>query len=222
MIKISVSDKNIQKEYMETNIGTAATDDLRDNYIKSDIKKLFMKECFNMVVGILIGLQERSPLKYIIRCNASAISAVNMVSKKEECVLKFQCLLDVLFRKKRLSAKSVGNCKQLYGEFLEDGQFKHKENFLMFNYLTDYLADFLCPHFADEKKYENLWYVCKIVMILLHGQSSIERGFSINKEILDNNLQEKLLISQRLIYDHFTSENIVLYEYVIPQALKKL
>ena len=34
LIKINVSDKNIQKECMKTNI-----DDLRDNYIKSDIKK---------------------------------------------------------------------------------------------------------------------------------------------------------------------------------------
>ena len=58
-------------------------------------------------------------------------------------------------------------------------------------------------------------------MIVTHGQSSIECGFSINNEILDKNLQEKLQISQRLIYDHFTSENIVLHEYVIPQALKK-
>ena len=39
LIKINVSDMNIQKEYMKTNIGAAATDDLRDNYIKSDIKK---------------------------------------------------------------------------------------------------------------------------------------------------------------------------------------
>ena len=96
-----------------------------------------------------------------------------------------------------------------------------KENFLKFNYLTYRLDDFLCPYSADEKKYENLWHVCKIVMILSHGQSSIECGFSINKEILDNNLQEKSPISQRLIYDHFTSENIALHEYVIPQALKK-
>ena len=59
-------------------------------------------------------------------------------------------------------------------------------------------------------------------MILSHEQSSIESGFSINKEILDNNLLEKLLRSQRLIYEHFTSENIVLHEYIIPQALKKI
>ena len=30
LIKINFSHKNIQKEYMKTNIGTAATDDLRE------------------------------------------------------------------------------------------------------------------------------------------------------------------------------------------------
>ena len=114
LIKINVSGKNIQKEYMKTNIDTAATDDLRDNYIKSNIK-----ECFNMVVDILTGLQER-PLKYSVVRNASAISPVDMVSKKEECVLRFQGLVDVLFRKKRLSVKSADNCKQQYDEFFED------------------------------------------------------------------------------------------------------
>ena len=59
------------------------------------------------------------------------------------------------------------------------------------------------------------------MMILSRGQSFIERGFSINKEIIDN-LQEKMLISQRLIYDHFTSESTVLHEYVIPQVLRKV
>ena len=119
LIKINVSGKNIQKEYMKTNTDTAATDDLRDNYIKSNIKKSFMKECFNMVVDILTGLQER-PLKYSVVRNASAISPVDMVSKKEECVLRFQGLVDVLFRKKRLSVKSADNCKQQYDEFFED------------------------------------------------------------------------------------------------------
>ena len=59
------------------------------------------------------------------------------------------------------------------------------------------------------------------MMILSHGKSSIEHSFSINKTILDSNLQENSLITQRLIYNDFTSENIVLDEYVIPQALKK-
>ena len=134
----------------------------------------------------------------------------------------FRVFVNILFRKKILIEKPLDNCKQQHDEFLEDIQFKHKKNFLKSNYLTDRLDDFLCPYLADEKKYENLWYVCEIVMILSHEQSSIERGFSINKEILDNNLLEKSRRSQRLIYEHFTSENIVLHEYIIPQALKKI
>ena len=134
----------------------------------------------------------------------------------------FRVFVNILFRKKRLIAKPLDNCKQQHDEFLEDIQFKHKKNSLKSNYLTDRLDDFLCPYLADEKKYENLWYLCEILMILSHEQSSIESGFSINKEILDNNLLEKSLRSQRLIYEHFTSENIVLHEYIIPQALKKI
>ena len=87
LIKINYSNKNIHKEYMKANIATAATDDLRDNYIKSDIKKSLMKECFNMVVDILIGPQERSPLKYSIVHNASAISPVKIFR-----VLLMHCL----------------------------------------------------------------------------------------------------------------------------------
>ena len=198
LIKMNVSDKNIQKEYMETNVGTAATDDLRDKFMKSDTKKSFIKECFNVVVDILTGLQERSPSKYSIICNTAAISPVNMVSKKEKCVLKFQGLVDALYRKKRLNAKLAHNCKQQYDEF------EHKEKFLQFNYLNNHLDDFLCVYLADEKNYGNLFYICKIVMILSHGQSSNEFGFSVNKEILDNNLQETSLISQCLVCDHFT------------------
>ena len=35
-----------------------------------------------------------------------------------------------------------------------------------------------------------------------HGQSAIERGFSVNKNILVKNLEEKGLISQRIVLDH--------------------
>ena len=45
--------------------------------------------------------------------------------------------------------------------------------------------------------------------------------FLMNKKILDNSLQERLLISQRLIYSHFTSENTVIHEHIVLEALKK-
>ena len=50
--------RTFKNSIMKANIGTAFTDDdLRYNYRKSDIKKSFTKECYNIVVDILIGLQ---------------------------------------------------------------------------------------------------------------------------------------------------------------------
>ena len=41
-----------------------------------------------------------------------------------------------------------------------------------------------------------------------HGQASVERGFSVNKSILQYNMEEKSLVSQRLIYDHMKSKGL--------------
>ena len=56
---------------------------------------------------------------------------------------------------------------------------------------------------------------------LSHGQSAAERGFSINKEVLVENLQEKSLVSQRMLYDHINSNKINIHEYELPSDLLK-
>lgn len=40
------------------------------------------------------------------------------------------------------------------------------------------------------------------MLLLSHGQATVERGFSINKEVEENNLQEGTLIAKRLVIDH--------------------
>ena len=54
-----------------------------------------------------------------------------------------------------------------------------------------------------------------------HAQSHIESGFSVNKEVLQHNMQEKSLISQRLIYDSIQSRDLKLHEFVITTDLRK-
>ena len=44
----------------------------------------------------------------------------------------------------------------------------------------------------------------KFVLILSHGQSSVERSFSVNKNLLVEKLQESSLIAQRLLLDHMS------------------
>ena len=63
----------------------------------------------------------------------------------------------------------------------------------------------------------------KIVFILSHGQlySFTERGFSINSEVIDHNMQEKSLTSQRLVYDAIDNGSSQLSDFQITPALRK-
>lgn len=45
----------------------------------------------------------------------------------------------------------------------------------------------------------------KIVLCLSHGNSSVERGFSVNKECLVENMKEESLVAQRLVYDEVSA-----------------
>ena len=44
---------------------------------------------------------------------------------------------------------------------------------------------------------------------LSHGQASVEKGFSVNKELVVENQQEESLIASRIIKDHIMHVNCV-------------
>ena len=41
----------------------------------------------------------------------------------------------------------------------------------------------------------------KKILILSHGNATLERGFSVNKECVVMNLEKERLVAQRLVYD---------------------
>ena len=72
----------------------------------------------------------------------------------------------------------------------------------------------------DRKKFDKLWNICKLTCTLSHRQAAVERGFTVNKEVLVKNLQQKSLISQRMEYDFMTVKHgSSLHEYTIPNSL---
>ena len=56
----------------------------------------------------------------------------------------------------------------------------------------------------QSKCYSELWEFCKKLLLLSHGQATVERGFSINKEVETCNMQEATMVTQRLICDYVT------------------
>ena len=83
--------------------------------------------------------------------------------------------------------------------------------------LDKFWIDIIEIHSADN--YKNLLKLLKMIMILSHGNAALERGFSVNKECIVENQQEKSLIAQRLIYDSILATNKPLTDFVVTKKL---
>ena len=79
-------------------------------------------------------------------------------------------------------------------------KYEQNDAFVKFDYKNDRLDSFL-SNFLTTNDFKDIWHIWQIIFVLSHGQSQVERGSSLNKEILQDNLQEKFLVSQRLLYD---------------------
>jgi len=55
--------------------------------------------------------------------------------------------------------------------------------------------------------YPKVWSVCELALLLSHGQASIERGFSVNKELVIENQSEQTVAARRIIKDHIIHVN---------------
>ena len=56
---------------------------------------------------------------------------------------------------------------------------------------------------------------------MFHGQGSVERGFSVNKELLVTNLTQQSIISQRLVYGTINYLDTELHDFKISNDLLK-
>ena len=52
------------------------------------------------------------------------------------------------------------------------------------------------------QQYESLSHVIKCILVLFHGQSQVELGFSVNKALMNDNMQEKTVIARRSVKDY--------------------
>ena len=55
---------------------------------------------------------------------------------------------------------------------------------------------------ARNSSHSNLWSIVRILLLLSHGQATVERSFSADKEVESENLAEETFTAQRLVCDY--------------------
>ena len=208
LLQLDIKDKNIRKPSTNVDIGFAARLKLDEANLSSTDHRVvaFKKEAGEFLAGLLTHLLEKSPLKFSIVRSAISINPIQMAndSKRSKCINNFSILLQKLVKYERLLPKSAELAKEQYRKLFEIVDI-NKNVFQNFDLKSDRLDRFFSDFIGKNNAYEEVWKVFKLVFVLSHGQSSIERGFSINKQLLVENLKEKSLIALRTIEDHLSS-----------------
>ncbi|KAH7978129.1 hypothetical protein HPB49_004509 [Dermacentor silvarum] len=84
-----------------------------------------------------------------------------------------------------------------YTELLNEEKHKLKR----FDKIADSLDDFYADLLKLNSSYSELWHIVKLLLVLSHGQATVERGFSVNRQVCVENLKDLSYASQRVLCD---------------------
>ena len=100
-----------------------------------------------------------------------------------------------------------------------DITFKNIDEFVSYDPSKCRLDYFYWKYQDKNKKNNYLWKITIKVFTMSLGQAHIERGFSVNKEIVAENLRSKCLCAQRLVYDAINPSGKCVHEIGLPNKL---
>ena len=80
------------------------------------------------------------------------------------------------------------------------------EQMRKFDVNKDRADEFHMNIFSNVLPLAELKEVVKVFLILSHGNTRVESGFSINQLILDVNMKEQSLVAQRIVYETVMNE----------------
>lgn len=115
-----------------------------------------------------------------------------------------QKLVAEFVRIKRLSYFAADRIKLQFDNLISLSTTRFNEKFESFDEKEHSLDVFYSDLFKTKQAFPNgcddLYSLVKDVLILSHGQADVEKGFSINKGMLIENLHEETLVNLRLFF----------------------
>ncbi|TKS78086.1 hypothetical protein D9C73_013088 [Collichthys lucidus] len=207
LLHIPFEDKSLHKDTNKTNLGFSAEACL--NQLRSDKKVSerealeLKKECKTFLITTLSKLQSKAPVNHQLVRSMQCLDPRRMASSKEACLVQMKRMLHHLVEANHIE-ESI--CDDVLREFANFCDFAALQaTFRESDPKTDRVDTLLYETMGTSKSFANVWHVVKMLLVLSHGQASVERGFSINKELVVENQKEASLIAQRLIVGHVRS-----------------
>lgn len=144
------------------------------------------------LVAMCKKLLEKTPLKYPLVRNMTCLDPRNMFHKPDRCINQMKKLTHNLLHAEILKGGLVAGehvCQEVQDFVHTEAR---SEGFKTFNPNESRLEVFLIQYLG---KHTHLEEVVRNLLLLSHGKASVERGFSVNKEVLKDNQEPSTVIA---------------------------
>lgn len=207
LLDIEVNDSSCHVDSSKVDIGFVAGRIVRElsttNSISQKTSLLFKNDCKKCLLLTSQKLSEKSPLKYSLVSHLSFLDPRNMAGDNASVGRSnFKKALNNLVHVHRVNEDDCDDLIRLYSQFIDEVAQPQCSVFSNFNPYRDRLDTFLHDRMSKQEPYGKLWMLCRQLLLISHGQASVERGFSINHQIEVENLAEESYVALRYILDH--------------------
>ena len=159
-------------------------------------------DCRHGMIRFVEKIQNKSPADFTLALNMDCMDPVLITKKPKVAVEHFEKVTECFSDANLLSEVTLGKACRQFKNFVHN----HKGNtkFKQFKFAeAEYRVDTLFYNaLYNQKEFMELWEVSKILLVISHGQASVERGFSINKHASTANQSEGSLVARRIVRDH--------------------
>ena len=225
LCKIDLDNADNVLPVMKTDIGFATRailEKIEKNKNVSDLRLMaFFAECGTFLKEIAKKMMVKSPLKYPIIGHLTSLDPRNMAKNDASSSGKFQKLLSKLLSLKRLSAEECDASKQQFEDLLKEIKAFYINESSNFDPKSQRLDSFFADLLEGKDSFAILWKVIKMVLVLSHGQADVERGFSVNKDVVAFNMDPDTLCAYRKVYDAVKHLQCEVHEIIIGKEMLK-
>lgn len=169
---------------------------------ETDLIKKFMLDCRSVYVTLVSKLQNRSPLSYSLTRYISCLDPNFIASNTSVALKRLDFLLETLSTKNIWIEGSVANyIKTEYNKLCQSAEMLNEMK--KYNRHEKRLDHFWVQLIAKSpnNNYKNLFELIKFILPLSHGNAALERGFSVNEDLLIENQSENSIVALRIVYD---------------------
>ena len=203
--KIDVTDKKGHVCNPKIDTGFSAAKALKDLGVAkkcSDLGRMtFRDDCKKALVASTQKLLLKSPIKYAMTRYLTCLDPRQMVSDSNGCVDNFKRVLHKLVDLHHVNEPDCDLIGWQFAAYMAEVVAQNHSEFKEFSPDADRLDTFFFKNMEGPLHFSKLWPVVKKLLVLSHGQATVERGFSINTQLVVENLKADSIVSQRTVYD---------------------